>query len=126
MHILKDFISMEDLKKRWGCEKELIESFTYKSLVGSTLTPWYATEIRKRPDGGKSAIVKKANYLSGCIFDMADVLVIESNHPELVHAETAKNDIEGNMVGGKFVFTEHQLIKKEDLYKRWFGADPPP
>lgn len=122
MHILKDFISIEDLIKRWSCEKELIESFTYKSLVGPTLTPWYATEIRTRPDGGKSAIVKKANYLSGCIFDMADVLVVESNHPELVQVETVTNDTEGNMVDGKFVFTEHQLIAKKDLYERWVGA----
>lgn len=122
MHILQDFISIEDLKKRWRCEKELIESFTYKSLIGSTLTPWYATEIRTRPDGGKSAIVKKANYLNGCVFDMADVLVIESNYPELVQTEPTKNDVEDKMIDGKFVFTEHQLIKKEDLYKKWFGA----
>ncbi|MGD9576021.1 hypothetical protein [Desulfovibrio sp.] len=121
MHILKDFISIDDLETRWGLDKKQIESFTYERGDEPRLTMWYATEKRARPDGGQSAFVKRAQYLNGCVFDMADVLEIEKLNPELVHAAMAEND-EPKMIDGKFVFAEHQIIGKDHLYKRWFGA----
>lgn len=123
MHILKDFITIDDLETRWGLDKNQIESFTYGRVDDEPrLTMWYATEVRPRPDGGQSAFVKPAQDLNGCIFDMADVLEIEELNPELVRKETDQGDSELKMIGDKFIFTERQLIKKEDLYKRWFGA----
>lgn len=123
MHILKDFITIDDLETRWGLDKKQIESFTYdRGDDKPRLMKWYATEMRTRPDGGQSAFVKRAQYLNGCIFDMANVLEIEGLNPELVRAEKDQGDSEPKMIGDKFIFTERQLIKKEDLYKRWFGA----
>lgn len=57
MHILKDFISIDDLETRWGLDKKQIESFTYERGDEPRLTMWYATEKRARPDGGQSAFV---------------------------------------------------------------------
>ena len=92
MHILKEFISVDDLQTRWNCGKELIESFIYESYTDPVLVKWYAKEIRKRPDGGQSAIVKPASYFNGCVFDMNDVLAIEARHPELVQADIIERD----------------------------------
>ncbi len=124
MYLLKNFITIEALEVRWGCGKELIESFTHENDDEPHLIKYYATEIRNRPDGGKTAIAKIAQYLNGCVFDMDEVLVIEKNHPELVQPKMVKNsaDVEEKVIDGKFVFAEHQLIAKEDLYKRWVGA----
>lgn len=122
MHILKNFITIEDLQKRWGCDKDLIEPFTYEGMRGTALPKWYGKETRVRPDGGLSIFVKPAEYLNGCVFDMADVLAIEELNPELLQAVILQVGSEPKSVNGKFVFSMHQLIKKEDLYKRWFGA----
>lgn len=122
MHILKNFISIEDLEIRWGLNKKQIESFTYNKDNEPRLTMWYAIETRPRPDGEQSAFVKYAQYLNGCIFDMNEVLEIEKLNPELIQIKQNECAITPKMIGDKFVFMEYQLIKKEDLYKRWVGA----
>lgn len=122
MYLLKNFITIEDLEIRWRCDKELIESFTYENADEPHMIKYVSTEIRTRPDGGKTAIAKIARYLNGCIFDMADILAIEKNHPELIQMALDENRSGPKMIDGKFVFSEHQLIGKDYLYKRWIGA----
>lgn len=90
MPVLKDFISIEALEKRWGCNKDFIESFTHKNPTTAYLTKWYCIETRTRPDGCKSTLVKPAMYLNGCIFNMKDVLGVESNYPELLQEKDAE------------------------------------
>ena len=112
MHILKDFITIDDLKTRWGCDKELIESFTYETNVTPSLTMWYATEIRTRPDGGQSAIVKRAQYLNGCVFDMRDVLAVEADNPELL--QTGPRD-------DGYIEIREPMISGDKVLERWPG-----
>ncbi|MCL1889516.1 MAG: hypothetical protein FWF99_03305 [Desulfovibrionaceae bacterium] len=92
MYILKDFISASDLRKRWGCQINLIESFTYnKDDDSPRLQRWELKETRRRPDGGLSAFAEFVTAygsfgieLDSTIFDMGDVQAIEREHPEII------------------------------------------
>lgn len=84
MRILRNFISIEDLETRWGLKRKQIEEFLFEGeRQKPKLIMWYPEGLRKRPDGGITAIVKHARYISGCIFDMDEVLALEAIYPEL-------------------------------------------
>lgn len=83
MKILRNFITIEDLGKRWGLEKTEIVPFVYD--LGYEITLWYIKETRSLPDGRQSAIVKKAQYLNDSIIDVDEILPVEAKYPEVVH-----------------------------------------
>ena len=83
MKILRNFISIEELEKRWGIEKGELVSFARE--LGYEINLWYARETRLLPDGRQSAIVKKARYTNDSLIDVAEILQVESAYPEVVH-----------------------------------------
>ena len=113
MKILRNFITIEDLGKRWGLEKNEIVPFVYD--LGYEINLWYIKETRLLPDGRQSAIVKKAQYLNGSIIDVDEILPVEAKYPEVVHD---KNIIIGHDIGSEMpnICSTQNDIYRENLF----------
>lgn len=84
MKILKNFISIDDLEKRWGLKRKQIEEFLFEGKrKRPKLTMWNVKEFKKGADGNLIAIVEHTDYITwNCIFDMDEVLRWDSYFPD--------------------------------------------
>lgn len=76
MKVLKNFISIDDLEKRWGLKRKQIEEFLFEGKrKRPKLTMWNVKEFKKCADGNLIAIVEHSDYITwNCIFDRDEVL----------------------------------------------------
>ena len=133
---IENVISLEQLLARWrgvtvdGTELDFstIDQFVRGTrLTAYDRKDWIISGGHKEWRGQQRPALLGLN---GCessgqddvIFDMEEVYKVEKEFAVSLQKSPLEKESELKKVGDKFVFTEHQLIKKEDLYKRWTGA----
>lgn len=95
MKVLKNFISIDDLEKRWGLKRKQIEEFLFEDgRREPRLIKWDVKELKKGDDGNFIAIVRHTSDISNCIFDMDEVSLWDSFFPKLEAQEPAESEIQ--------------------------------
>lgn len=94
MKILKNFISVDALEKRWGLNEEQLEAFVFeRGRREPRLIKWAVKGLKKGEDGNFIAIVRRTSDISNCIFDMDEVSRWDWFFPELKAQEPAESEI---------------------------------